>query len=107
MHAISTAMDADIKSIDLEKMINASPTTKDSPCYKSLQPVWKVIVNNLIVAPPPLVISKKILRIIKARKPRVNYHAGDPIQRILVFLIRRVVTDRIVDWLLPLYFGLK
>ncbi|NHJ33515.1 MAG: SDR family oxidoreductase [Asgard group archaeon] len=107
MHAISTAMDPTTKSIDLEKMINQSPTTQDSPYFKLLKPVWKVIVNNLIIAPPPLKISKKILRIIKTRKPRVNYHAGDPIQRFLIFLIRRVVTDELVDWLLPLYFGLK
>lgn len=107
MHAISTSMDPSTKSVDLEKMINQSPTTPDSPYYEYLNPVWRLIVKNLIVAPPPLVISKKLYRIIKARKPRVNYHAGDPIQRILVFLIRRVVTDEIVDWLLPLYFGLK
>jgi len=107
MHAISTSMDPTTKSVDLDKMINQTPTPPDSPYYNFLKPVWKVIVNNLIVAPPPLVISKKIFRIIKARRPRVNYHAGDPIQRLLVFLIRRVVTDEIVDWLLPLYFGLK
>ncbi len=107
MHAISTTMDPTTKSIDLEKMINKTPTTLDSPYYTFLKPVWKVIVKNLIIAPPPLVISKKILRIIKAKKPRVNYHAGDPIQRFLVFLIRRVVSDELVDWLLPLYFGLK
>jgi len=88
MHAISTTMDPTTKSVDLEKMINQ-------------------IVRNLIVAPPPLMVSKKLLRIIKARKPRVNYHAGDPIQRILLFLIRRVISDEITDWLLPVYFGLK
>jgi len=107
MHAISTTMDPTTKSVDLEKMINQSPTTPDSPYYKNLNTVWKVIVRNLIVAPPPLKVSKKLLRIIKARKPRVNYHAGDPIQRILLFLIRRVVSDEITDWLLPVYYGLK
>jgi len=107
MHAISTTLDHTTKSVDLEKMINKSPTTPDSPYFDSLNPVWKVVVQNLIVAPPPLVISKKVHRIIKARKPKVNYHAGDFMQKFLVFLIRRVVTDEIVDWLLPLYFGLK
>lgn len=107
MHAISTTMDPTTKSVDLEKMINQSPTTPDSPYYKNLNAVWKVIVRNLILAPPPLMVSKKLLRIMKARKPRVNYHAGDPIQRILLFLIRRVVSDEITDWLLPVYYGLK
>jgi len=95
-----------ISSIDLQYMIDNTPTSKDSPYYHSAQKVWKIIVKNLIVAPPPLVVSKKIAKIIKSRKPKVNYRSGSLSQIFLIYLIRRIVSDEFTDYLLPKYFGL-
>ncbi len=95
-----------ISSIDLQYMIDNTPTSKDSPYYLFAQKVWTVVVKNLIKAPPPIVISKKIAKIIKSKRPKVNYQSGSLSQIFLTYLIRRVVTDEFTDTLLPKYFGL-
>jgi len=87
-------------------MIDNTPTSKDSPYYLFAQKVWTVVVKNLIKAPPPIVISKKIAKIIKSKRPKVNYQSGSLSQIFLTYLIRRVVTDEFTDTLLPKYFGL-
>lgn len=96
----------ELSSTDISEMIANTPTKEDSPYYESVKRVWKVVVKNLIVSPPPLVVSKKIAGILKRRKPKVNYKSGSFAQIFLTFLIRRVVTDEFIDWLLPKYYGL-
>jgi short-subunit dehydrogenase len=95
-----------LSSTDISEMIANVPVEKDSPYYESVKRVWKVVVKNLIVSPPPIIISRKIARILKRKRPKVNYQSGGLAQIFLLFLIRRVVTDEFTDWLLPKYYGL-
>ncbi len=106
MHGLSTDEGTTDKSNELKTMLENPPEPKSSPYYDAVKRTWKVIVQNLIVAPPPLTISKTVAKIIKAKKPKVNYKSGTFEQKFLTFLIRRVVTDEFVDWLLPKYFGM-
>jgi NAD(P)-dependent dehydrogenase (short-subunit alcohol dehydrogenase family) len=104
--ALSKEEEENIQSIDLQKMID-NPPIKERSAYKDMaKATWRVIVQNLIVSPPPMKISKTIARIIKTKKPKINYNAGSISQRLLTFLIRRVVTDEITYSILPKYYGL-
>ena len=95
-----------LSSYDIGEMLKTLPVKQNSNYYNSAKRVWKVLIQNLIVSPPPIVISKQINRIIKKRNPKVNYGLGDPIQRILLFIIRRMLPDRWTYFLLPLYYGM-
>ncbi|NHK30791.1 MAG: SDR family oxidoreductase [Asgard group archaeon] len=103
---LSKSNNQDLASTDISEMIANVPIEKDSPYYESVKNVWKVVIKNLIVSPPPIIISKKIARILKRKRPNVNYQSGSLAQIFLTFLIRRVVTDEITDWLLPKYYGM-
>lgn len=103
---VSAKEDGPLTSINIKEMIDNMPIAKDSDYYKEALMAWKVIIRNLILAPPPIKISKTIHRMIKARNPRVNYKSGDLAQRFLLFLIRRAVTDDFTYWLLPVYYGI-
>jgi short-subunit dehydrogenase len=103
---LSIAKSNDLTSTDIDTMLNNIPTDSESPYYDLVKRVWQKVVRNLIVSPPPLVISKKLVKIIKSRRPKINYKAGSFEQKFLTFLIRRVVTDEFTYWLLPKYFDM-
>jgi hypothetical protein len=103
---VSVKEKGQLTSINIQEMIDNIPIVKDSPYYKEALMAWKVIIRNLIVSPPPIAISKTVLRMIKARKPRVNYKSGAFAQIFLLYLIRRIVSDEFTYWLLPVYYGI-
>lgn len=98
--------DNSLTSIDLAALIDNNPVNEKSDYFTKSQKVWKTIILNLIVSPPPIRVSRKIARIIKAKRPKINYLAGSFAQRFLVFLIRRIVSDEFTYWLLPKYYGM-
>lgn len=95
-----------LDSIDLREMLENNPMSEKSSYKEKSEKVWGVIIKNLIIAPAPIAISKKIARILKARNPKVNYTAGDIGQAILLFIIRRIATDKFTYFALPKYYGL-
>ncbi|MEA2069731.1 MAG: hypothetical protein U9O98_00420, partial [Asgard group archaeon] len=62
--------------------------------------------KNLIVAPSPIVVSKKIHKIIRKKNPKLHYTAGCFSQRLFIFLIRRLLPDDLSYTLIPKYYGL-
>ncbi|MBN1331170.1 MAG: SDR family oxidoreductase [Candidatus Heimdallarchaeota archaeon] len=106
MFDYSNIKENNISLHDILHMMENTPTDRNSPYYNSAQKVWKVIVKNLIMAPPPIVVSKDIYKIIKSRRPKVNYNSGSLSQIFLTYLIRRIVSDEFTYSLLPKYFGL-
>ncbi len=104
---ISGKEEGQLTSINLQEMIDNIPIAKDSMYYNAALKAWKVIIKNLIVSPPPISVSKTVYRIIKARKPRVNYKSGAFAQIFLLYLIRRIVSDEFTYWLLPVYYGIS
>ena len=95
-----------LDSVDLKEMIDNIPVDNKSSYLEKSQKVWGVIIKNLIIAPPPTAVSKKLARILKKKNPKINYVAGDFVQGILLFIIRRLVTDRFTYFLLPKYYGM-
>ncbi len=95
-----------LDSINLKKMIDNNPMDKKSPHFTKAEKVWSVIIQNLIVMPPPIAISRKILKIIKARKPKVSYFGGDFLQAFLLLFVRRFVTEDFTYLILPKYYGM-
>ncbi len=96
----------ELDSINLKEMIDNNPMDKKSAHFKKSEQVWSVIIKNLIVMPPPIAISRKVTRIIKARKPKLNYYAGDLLQQFLLLIVRRFVTENITYFILPKYYGM-
>ncbi len=94
------------KSDDILKMKEAIPLEQDSPYYSQGQITWNTIIQNLIVAPPPLVISKKIEKIIKSKKPKVHYRAGPRLQTMGVPLIKRLLPENLSTRIVAMFYGL-
>ncbi len=95
-----------LSSIDLEKMLANPPIKKNSRHYAFAKRVWKVIVQNLIVSPPPLVVSRKIAKILRRKNPKISYQAGSFEQKFLIYLIRRIFPDTFNYTMLAKYYGL-
>lgn len=97
---------SEIASTNIKKIIEAINISPESPYYQQAKNVWRVIIQNLVVSPPPISISKKVGQIIKAKNPRVNYRIGGFDQVLFLFLIRRFLTDRITNFAIEKYYGI-
>ncbi len=96
----------ELDSINLKEMIDNNPMDKKSPHFTRAKKVWSVIIKNLIIMPPPIAVSRKILKIIKTRKPKISYFAGDFFQAFLLLFVRRFVTENFAYFILPKYYGM-
>ncbi|MHA1462734.1 MAG: SDR family NAD(P)-dependent oxidoreductase, partial [Candidatus Heimdallarchaeota archaeon] len=96
----------ELNSINLKEMIDNNPMDKKSSHFTRAKKVWSVIIKNLIVMPPPIAVSRKILKIIKTRKPKISYFAGDFFQAFLLLFVRRFVTENFAYFILPKYYGM-
>ncbi len=96
----------ELNSINLKEMIENNPMDKKSPHFTKAKKVWSVIIKNLIISPPPITVSRKLSKIIKARKPKISYYAGDFIQGFLLLFLRRFVTENFAYFILPKYYGM-
>ncbi|MHA1558031.1 MAG: SDR family NAD(P)-dependent oxidoreductase [Candidatus Heimdallarchaeota archaeon] len=95
-----------LDSINLKEMIDNNPMDKKSPHFTKAEKVWSVIIKNLIVMPPPIAVSRKILKIINTRKPKISYFAGDFFQAFLLLFVRRFVSENFAYFILPKYYGM-
>lgn len=96
-----------LASFEIGEILATLPVDQKSDYFNSSKKVWKVIIQNLIISPPPKAISKQINRILKKRYPKVNYSFGDPLQRfLLLFVARRLFPDRWIYFILPFYYGM-
>ncbi len=98
--------DDTFKSVDILKMKGAIPLSQDSPYHSQGQVAWNTIIQNLIVSPPPLVVSKKIEKIIKSKKPKVHYRAGPRLQTMGVPLIKRLLPENLSTRIVAMFYGL-
>ncbi|MHA1340521.1 MAG: SDR family NAD(P)-dependent oxidoreductase [Promethearchaeota archaeon] len=93
-------------SLNIKALYENIPEKKESPYFSFAKKTWREIVKNLIVSPPPLVISKKIYKIIKSKKPRVFYLSGSLRQRIEMILVRRLISYDLAVKSTESFFGL-
>lgn len=59
---------------------------EQSPYKKWSEACWAVIDKNLKVAPPPLIVAKKIYKILKIKNPKTYYSAADLLTTLLPIL---------------------
>ena len=67
---------------------------------------WKTIDVNLQKAPPPEVIAKKVLKIVRSRNPATRYPAGDFLSERFPFLAR-LLPDRVKEWAIRLFYNIN
>ena len=64
------------KSTEIGAIIDALPTPTESPYFEPSQKVWGVFIRNHIVAPAPLMVSRRLAKIIEAKNPKIHYSSG-------------------------------
>jgi short-subunit dehydrogenase len=89
-----TKDNSNLDSIDIDKLLMDIPVSKKSVYKTKADNVWKQIVQNLIVAPPPIVVSKVLLKIIKKNNPKIHNMAGSMTQKTQMVLLRRILSNR-------------
>ncbi|MFX0085149.1 MAG: SDR family NAD(P)-dependent oxidoreductase [Candidatus Hodarchaeota archaeon] len=113
---INTAFDANtvishnhtksVSSIDIADLKDSIPVLPDSPYYERANIAWNSIIQNLIVSPPPITVSKKIEKIIRAKRPKIHYKVGSRLQTQGVTLIKRLLPENISSRIVAMFYGL-
>ncbi|MFX1252179.1 MAG: SDR family NAD(P)-dependent oxidoreductase [Promethearchaeota archaeon] len=98
--------DREYKSTDIEDLIAAIPTPENSPYYNRAKIVWRSIIQNFLVSPPPIIVSRKIERIIKTRRPKVHYTVGNRIQTLGLNVMKRVFPETWTTRVMAMFYGL-
>jgi short-subunit dehydrogenase len=83
----------EISSKEIAGMINLIPLSSDSPYFDEAKKAWRTIIQNLIVSPPPIIVSKKIEKIIRAKRPKAHYKVGSRLQTMLSENLTMRVTE--------------
>lgn len=68
--------------------------------------VWRHIVKNLILAPPPLVVSRKLEKIISKTKLKPHYKVGSRFQVLAISAAQRIFTENFANYLMAKFYGL-
>jgi short-subunit dehydrogenase len=113
---INTAFDANtvishdqtklVSSIDIADLKDSIPVLPDSPYYERANKAWNTIIQNLIVSPPPIIVSKKIEKIIQAKRPKIHYKVGSRLQTQGVTLIKRLLPENLSTRIVAMFYGL-
>jgi NAD(P)-dependent dehydrogenase (short-subunit alcohol dehydrogenase family) len=76
------------------------------PYQRWTEACWRMIEANMKVAPPPEVVARKIWRIIKLKKPRTRYAAGDFLSVQFPWILR-LVSDRVKEAGIRLFYNIN
>ena len=77
----------------------------DSPYYRWTDACWRTIDQNMQKAPEPVVIARKIWRVIRMQNPRTRYVAGDFVSVQFPWILR-LVSDRVKEGLTRVFYGI-
>lgn len=95
-----------LTSENIAKMKNLIPVSSESPYYNEANKAWQTIIQNLIVSPPPIIVSKKIEKILKAKRPKVHYKVGSRLQTYGATLMKRMFSENLTVRIIELFYGL-
>lgn len=95
-----------LTSKDIAEMKKLIPLPIESPYYEEAEKAWRTIIQNLIVSPPPIIVSKKIEKIIRARRPKVHYKVGSRLQTYGATLMKRLLSENLTMRIFEMYYGL-
>ena len=94
------------KPTDINALIDHIPVSQDSPYYENSKIAWTTIVQNLIVSPPPIIVSRKVEKIMKARRPKVQYKVGSRLQVYGITAIKRFLPENWSARIVAMFYGL-
>lgn len=105
--AISSLPDS-TTSLDLESLHASLQVPPSSPYYPRARNAWRYIVASLPLKPSPSVAARCYVRLVEAKHLRAfRYRAGDPGQTIPAQWGRRLLPDKLVEWLYTLIYELN
>ena len=104
----NTANLFDNKTMDSTELgdIQSSYGSEKSPYKEKSDIVWEIIVKNLIVSPPPLIVSKKLEKIIRAKKPKAHYKVGSLFQVIAMRVVPRLLSSSLTSRIMASFYGI-
>ncbi|RMG28574.1 MAG: SDR family NAD(P)-dependent oxidoreductase [Methanobacteriota archaeon] len=68
--------------------------------------VWRHIVRNLILAPPPLVVSRKLEKLLRKKKLKPHYKVGSMFQVLAISVAQRLFSANLSNYLMGKFYGL-
>ncbi|MFX0115876.1 MAG: SDR family oxidoreductase [Candidatus Hodarchaeota archaeon] len=96
-----------LQSTNILEMLEAMPVPKTSPYYDRATIPWRTIVQNLLISPPPIVVSRRVEKIIKAKRPKAHYSAGSRLQTFGAnFIMDRLLPNNWALWIMAKFYGL-
>jgi NAD(P)-dependent dehydrogenase (short-subunit alcohol dehydrogenase family) len=98
--------DRSLRSVDIGRLLGGVLTPPDSPYRPRSQAMWEIFVRNHITAPPPLIVSRLLEKVIRARKPKVHYVVGSFTQAKVMMLLRSLLSNEALLEVLKKSFGL-
>ena len=97
--------EARYKSDEIASMLQEFPLQKNSPYYSKALIVWTNIIQNLIISPPPITVSKMIAKIISTKNPKSLYTAGSFLQTTLLLFLQRMISRNFFLWIIAKFYG--
>jgi short-subunit dehydrogenase len=98
--------EAKFTSSEIKDMINAIPVSENSTYFHQSRIAWGAIIRNLIVSPPPIIVSKKIEKIIRVKRPKIHYKIGSKTQTYGLTVIKRLLPESLSYKIISMFYGL-
>lgn len=95
----------DLQPADIRTNFNDSVSRAPSNDPRLAQ-TWEVVDRNMKNAPPPELVARRILGIIKSKNPPPRVTVGDLFQSRFAPLIFRFLPQRVCLWGLKMYYGI-
>lgn len=97
------AINTELISVYIDPMVKRSGDGAYKDMTKSLAKWSRERASNPKQSSPPSVIANVILKAIQAKRPKIRYAAGKTARTML--LSRKLLNDRIFDWLIIRFIG--
>ncbi|MCK5243519.1 SDR family oxidoreductase [bacterium] len=78
---------------------------ENSPYKKRCQACWDVINKNMKIAPKPILVAKKIHKVLKSKNPKAYYTAADFVSSLLPILFP-LMTSKLKEKILRIFYGI-
>lgn len=78
---------------------------ENSPYKKRCETCWKTIDKNIQIAPKPIIVAKKIHKILKTKNPKAYYTAADFFTG-LTPILTPIMTSKLKEKVIRLFYGI-
>jgi short-subunit dehydrogenase len=78
---------------------------ENSPYKKRCEACWNVIDKNMKIAPKPILVAKKIHKVLKTKNPKAYYTAADFVSGLLPVLLP-LMSSKLKEKILRIFYGI-